>query len=203
MIIGLLFFTPFVVLMATFMTFFFAGGVGLIGMGLVGWFADVSPKAPKWVQAPAPNVPVPGAPQAAPGAPQAYTGGPPPPLPQKEAIALEAPPQSPAAHPQVPVPGATEVPEDLVPPSGEQAPPDDSRVVLTDEITSDAAPPSAEPDDGTEPQPPQHLEFSNAIWHYVRATAFARKGELPAAQSEYDKLVPLRKAADVTHLDTI
>lgn len=26
------------------------------------------------------------------------------------------------------------------------------------------------------PQPPDHLTFSNAIWHYVRAIAFARKG---------------------------
>lgn len=68
MIIGLLFFTPFVVMMATFMTLFHAGGVGLIGMGLVGWFADVSPKAPKWVQAPVANIPAPVAPvPAAPG----------------------------------------------------------------------------------------------------------------------------------------
>ncbi len=57
MIIGLLFFTPFVVGMATAMTWFYAGGLGLVGMGLVGWYADVSPKAPKWVVAPAPNMP--------------------------------------------------------------------------------------------------------------------------------------------------
>ncbi|NNM28779.1 MAG: hypothetical protein HKO57_04615, partial [Akkermansiaceae bacterium] len=71
MIIGLLFFTPFVTGMATAMTVGFAGGVGLIGMGLVGWFADVSPKAPGWVEAPAPNVPqapdLPPADEAAPG----------------------------------------------------------------------------------------------------------------------------------------
>lgn len=70
MIIGLLFFTPFVVGMATAMTLGWGGGLGLIGMGLVGWFADVSPKAPKWVVAPAPNVP------AVPGR------GAPPPLPE-------------------------------------------------------------------------------------------------------------------------
>jgi ABC-2 type transport system permease protein len=93
MIIGLLFFTPFVTLMATPMTLFHAGGIGLIGMGLVGWFADVSPKAPKWVQAPAPNMPL---------APRPYAGGPPPPLPG--AIAVEKPPQSAAPHPVVPVP---------------------------------------------------------------------------------------------------
>jgi ABC-type transport system involved in multi-copper enzyme maturation permease subunit len=57
MIIGLLLFTPFVAGMAALFTVGFAGGVGLIGMGLVAWFADTSPKAPKWVQAPAPNVP--------------------------------------------------------------------------------------------------------------------------------------------------
>lgn len=95
MIIGLLFFTPFVTLMAVPMTLFHAGGVGLIGMGLVGWFADVSPKAPKWVQAPAPNLPQ---------APRQYTGGPPPPLPG--AIAVDAPPPPAAPHPVVPVPGA-------------------------------------------------------------------------------------------------
>ena len=74
MIIGLLFFTPFVVGMATAMTVGYGGGVGLIGMGLVGWFADVSPKAPKWVVAPTPNMPpVPGA--------EATVGAAPPPLP--------------------------------------------------------------------------------------------------------------------------
>jgi ABC-type transport system involved in multi-copper enzyme maturation permease subunit len=82
MIIGLLFFTPFVVGMATMMTVGFAGGVGLLGMGLVGWFADVSPKAPKWVQAPAPNIPLPA---------QPYTGAPPPPLP-RVGVVTEAPP---------------------------------------------------------------------------------------------------------------
>lgn len=59
MIIGLLFFTPFVVGMATAVTLGNAGGLGLIGMGLVAWFADVSPKAPKWVVAPTPNMPTP------------------------------------------------------------------------------------------------------------------------------------------------
>ncbi len=71
MIIGLLFFTPFVVMMATLMTIGHAGGIGLIGMGLVAWFADVSPKAPKWMPPPPPNTP-----RAAPP-----PGGPPPPQP--------------------------------------------------------------------------------------------------------------------------
>ncbi len=119
MIIGLLFFTPFVVGMATLTTVGFAGGVGLIGMGLVGWFADVSPKAPKWVQAPVANIPgqtaaypggppmqMPGAPLAPPGAPgwgvPGNLGTQPPALPGSIA---EAPP-TPAATPELPVPEA-------------------------------------------------------------------------------------------------
>jgi ABC-2 type transport system permease protein len=78
MIIGLLFFTPFVVGMATAMTLLYGGGIGLIGMGLVGWFADVSPKAPKWVVAPTPNMP-------------ATVGAVPPPLPAVEGAQVEPP----------------------------------------------------------------------------------------------------------------
>ncbi len=54
-----------------------------------------------------------------------------------------------------------------------------------------------------EPQPPQQLEFSNGIWHYVRATAYARKNDLDAARTERDRLVLLRDATDVHFLDTI
>jgi len=54
-----------------------------------------------------------------------------------------------------------------------------------------------------EPQPPENLEFSNAIWHYVRATAYARQGDLDAARAEHEKFTPLRDATDVTFLDTI
>ncbi|MFK7848740.1 MAG: tetratricopeptide repeat protein, partial [Rhodothermales bacterium] len=54
-----------------------------------------------------------------------------------------------------------------------------------------------------EPAPPENFEFSNGIWHYVRATAFARKGNIDAARAEHAKLTPLREAADVKHLDTI
>jgi hypothetical protein len=45
MVIGLLVFTPFVVSMCTAMTAAFAAFVGLIGMALVGIYADVTPKA--------------------------------------------------------------------------------------------------------------------------------------------------------------
>lgn len=63
MVIGLLVFSPFVIGMATAMTGGWAGFVGLIGMALVGLYADATPKAPAWVKPPAPNVPptMPGA----------------------------------------------------------------------------------------------------------------------------------------------
>jgi tetratricopeptide (TPR) repeat protein len=54
-----------------------------------------------------------------------------------------------------------------------------------------------------EPQPPAHLEYSTAIWHYARATAYARKNDLAAARAEHAKLVPLRDEADVLFLDKI
>jgi hypothetical protein len=44
-VIGLLFFAPFVVSMCTAMTAAFGGFVGLVGMGLVGIYADITPKA--------------------------------------------------------------------------------------------------------------------------------------------------------------
>ena len=54
-----------------------------------------------------------------------------------------------------------------------------------------------------EPQPRADLEFSNGIWHYVRATAFARKNDLESARAEHARLVPLKDATDVHFLDTI
>ncbi len=54
-----------------------------------------------------------------------------------------------------------------------------------------------------EPQPPVNLDYSNAIWHYARATAYATKGDLEAARAEHAKLVPLRNATNVTFLDSI
>ncbi|BDS05508.1 hypothetical protein NT6N_05480 [Oceaniferula spumae] len=79
MVIGLLIFTPLVVAMATAMTVGYGGFVGLIGMTLVAWFADVTPTAAKWVQPPQPNIP-PGAP----GEPQPVA-----PLPAAPIIASE------------------------------------------------------------------------------------------------------------------
>ena len=54
-----------------------------------------------------------------------------------------------------------------------------------------------------EPQPRDDLEFSNAIWHYARATAYANKGDIDAAKAEREMLVPLRDTTDVTFLDSI
>jgi len=54
-----------------------------------------------------------------------------------------------------------------------------------------------------EPQPPEDLEFSNGIWHYVRATAFANMGRVDEAKAEREKLVPLKNATDVHFLDSI
>ncbi len=54
-----------------------------------------------------------------------------------------------------------------------------------------------------EPQPPANLDYSNAIWHYARGTAFARKGALDSARVEQGKLVPLRTSTSIEFLDTI
>ncbi len=54
-----------------------------------------------------------------------------------------------------------------------------------------------------EPQPPENLEYSNAIWHYARATAYARTGQLDDARAEHEEMQPLRAEKDVTFLDSI
>jgi tetratricopeptide (TPR) repeat protein len=54
-----------------------------------------------------------------------------------------------------------------------------------------------------EPAPPANLEYSTAIWHYVRATAYAKQGKLDEARAEHAKLIPLRDETDVTFLDSI
>lgn len=54
-----------------------------------------------------------------------------------------------------------------------------------------------------EPRPRADLEFSNGIWHYARATAFARKNDLESARAEHAGLVALKDATDVHFLDSI
>ncbi len=53
------------------------------------------------------------------------------------------------------------------------------------------------------PEPPESLEYSRAIWHYARATAYAQRGQINEARAEHAALVPLRTASDVEFLDTI
>jgi hypothetical protein len=45
------------------MTLGFGGFFGLIGMALVAWFADSTPKAPEWLVAPKLNIPAEPPPQ--------------------------------------------------------------------------------------------------------------------------------------------
>lgn len=52
-------------------------------------------------------------------------------------------------------------------------------------------------------QPPADLEYSNGIWHYARAVAYARTGDVAAARAERAQLEPLKSATDVAFLDTI
>ena len=54
-----------------------------------------------------------------------------------------------------------------------------------------------------ERRPDVSLDYSNAIWRYVRATAYARLGDVAAARAEYAELVPLRESARVHFLDTV
>ncbi|MBX3742245.1 MAG: hypothetical protein KF712_14730 [Akkermansiaceae bacterium] len=61
MVIALLVCMPFAIGMVTAVTVGFAGFVALLGMALVAWRLDVSPKAPKWVKPPVANTPQPPA----------------------------------------------------------------------------------------------------------------------------------------------
>lgn len=54
-----------------------------------------------------------------------------------------------------------------------------------------------------QPQPAPELDYSNAIWHYVRATAFAAKGDLDAAKAEHTAMQPLRDSDKVLYLDGV
>ncbi|MEO5912654.1 MAG: hypothetical protein ABIS50_00360 [Luteolibacter sp.] len=57
MIIGLLVFAPFVIGFSTAITVGYGGFVGLLGIALVAARMDITPKAPKWVPAPPPDLP--------------------------------------------------------------------------------------------------------------------------------------------------
>ena len=53
-----------------------------------------------------------------------------------------------------------------------------------------------------EPQPPEGLSYSNAIWHYARGVAFSRKGEIDAAKAEHSALEALIGSVKVVFLDS-
>jgi ABC-type transport system involved in multi-copper enzyme maturation permease subunit len=59
MMIALLVCMPFAIGMVTAITVGFGGFVGLLGMALVAWRLDISPKAPQWVKPPVANTPQP------------------------------------------------------------------------------------------------------------------------------------------------
>jgi len=59
MVIALLVCMPFAIGMVTAITVGFGGSVALLGMALVAWRLDISPKAPKWVKPPVANTPPP------------------------------------------------------------------------------------------------------------------------------------------------
>ncbi|MES2920490.1 MAG: hypothetical protein V4819_03030 [Verrucomicrobiota bacterium] len=57
MIIGLMVFAPFVIGLVTAFTVGWGGALGLIGLAIIAVRMDVTPKAPKWMPPPLPNVP--------------------------------------------------------------------------------------------------------------------------------------------------
>jgi tetratricopeptide (TPR) repeat protein len=52
-----------------------------------------------------------------------------------------------------------------------------------------------------EPQPRADLDYSNAIWHHARATAYARTGDTAAAERERAALVPLLETESILRID--
>ncbi|RYD40319.1 MAG: ABC transporter permease [Verrucomicrobiaceae bacterium] len=57
MILGLLVFAPFIIGFVTAVTVGWGGALGLIGLAIIAVRMDVTPKAPKWMAAPPPNLP--------------------------------------------------------------------------------------------------------------------------------------------------
>ncbi len=53
-----------------------------------------------------------------------------------------------------------------------------------------------------EPQPPENLDYSTAIWHYARGTALIKKGEIEGALAQRTALVPLKDSVQVSFLDS-
>lgn len=54
-----------------------------------------------------------------------------------------------------------------------------------------------------EPAPPENLDYSNAIWHYARGTAFASTGNIDAAAAELEQLRSYHGSVNMEFLDTL
>ena len=53
-----------------------------------------------------------------------------------------------------------------------------------------------------EPEPPEKLHYSNAIWHYARGTALIKKGDIEGALAQRAALARLRESVQVSFLDS-
>lgn len=51
-------------------------------------------------------------------------------------------------------------------------------------------------------QPPESLDYSNAIWHYARGVAAARTGDVDAAIQERSGIVALKDSVQISFMDT-
>ena len=51
-------------------------------------------------------------------------------------------------------------------------------------------------------QPPESLDYSNAIWHYARGVAAARSGDVAAATAEREALAALTGSVQISFMDT-
>ncbi len=54
-----------------------------------------------------------------------------------------------------------------------------------------------------EPQPPERLDYSMAIWHYARGIALVKLGDIEGAMAERESLVPLRETTSIDFLDSV
>ena len=52
------------------------------------------------------------------------------------------------------------------------------------------------------PQPPENLDFSNAIWHYARGVALARTGQADKASAEQEAVAASKDSVQVNFLDS-
>ena len=53
-----------------------------------------------------------------------------------------------------------------------------------------------------EPEPPENLDYSNAIWHYARGTALIKKDDIEGALAQRAALVSLKDSVQMSFLDS-